>query len=223
MILLLEDDQVIASGLCYILQNEGHEVLHCVTLAAAREALRKHTFTLAVLDLGLPDGSGFAVCQTLKETSPATAVIFLTAEDGENEIVEGFSLGADDYITKPFSVRELVARIRAVLRRSAAAGQPEPEAVALGEVLVYPGSGRVARDGRDVSLTALEYRLLVFFARHKGQLLTRDQLLENLWDVDGSFVNDNTLTVYIKRLRDKLGEEVISTVRGLGYTAGGKA
>ena len=170
----------------------------------------------------LPDGSGYDVCRALRARGE-TPVIFLTACDDEVNVVMGLEMGADDYVTKPFRVRELMARIKNVLRRR---GSTDTEAIRLGDVRIYPAQARVMRGGQEILLTALEYRLLLTLASNEGQTLTRGQLLESIWDAAGDFVNDNTLTVYIKRLREKLEDDpqnprLIQTVRGLGYRAVG--
>ena len=173
-------------------------------------------FDLVLLDVSLARGSGFPVCKAAKEKD--VPVIFLTASGDENSVVKGLDMGADDYITKPFRPRELVSRIRSVLRRSGA-----ESVLLLGNgVTVDPDRGVVTKDGVEIKLSALEFRLLMAFLNHRGKLMTREKLLEDIWDIAGDFVNDNTLTVYIKRLRVKLGDDpqnpqIIKTVRGLGY------
>jgi DNA-binding response OmpR family regulator len=215
-ILFVEDDALIASGLVYALESEGYAVTHCGTVADAGQAIAKQKFDLAVLDVGLPDGTGFDVLKKLKEHGDAP-VIFLTAVEDEGNTVLGFDLGADDYITKPFRLRELLARIKAVLRRREGAAA---DILTLGSAVINTRTAKVTKNGAEVELTALEYRLLLTFAAHRGQVLTRAQLLESLWDVAGNYVTDNTLTVYVKRLREKLGDEsLIETVRGMGYRA----
>ena len=193
-ILLVEDDRAIVMGLTYSLEQEGYQVTVQEDCPSALKVLEEQTFDLCLLDLTLPGGSGYDVCRRVKELGD-TPVIFLTAMDDEVNVVMGLDMGADDYITKPFRVRELLSRIRSVLRRARRGGE---------------------------NLTALEYRLLLTFLNHPGQVLTRSQLLEGIWDVAGDFVNDNTLTVYIKRLREKLEDnpqapQIIKTVRGVGY------
>ena len=172
---------------------------------------------LVLLDITLAQGNGFSVCARIKEEYQIP-VIFLTAMDDEYSVVAGLDMGADDYISKPFRPRELVSRMRNVLRRS---GRAERAAV-IGDLTVDTDRGVVLREGRELYLSALEYRLLLVFLNHRGQILSRDVLMEELWDISGEFVNDNTLTVYIKRLREKIeldpGNPVIlRTVRGLGY------
>ena len=222
-ILLVEDDKTIVLGLSYSLRQEGYEVDACCDVASALAAIRTETFALALLDLSLPDGNGYDVCRAIKAKSD-TPVIFLTACDEEVNVVMGLDMGADDYITKPFRLRELLSRVRTVLRRTSHTGDGGQE-LCLGAVTIQTGQAKVVKNGADIPLTALEYRLLLTFAANKGQVLTRSRLLEGIWDVGGDFVNDNTLTVYIKRLREKIEDDpqnpaVIQTVRGLGYKAG---
>lgn len=209
----MEDDEIIASGLCYALEKEGYAVTHCDTLAGAVSLIAENDFALGIIDIGLPDGSGFDACKALKAKGDA-AVIFLTAVDDEGNTVRGFDMGADDYIAKPFRLRELLSRIKAVLRRHEGGS---PDIVYLGDVTINTRLAKVTKEGSEVELTAIEYRLLLYFALHKGRTLTRRQILDSLWDGAGNFVNDNTLTVYIKRLREKIGEGLILTVRGIGY------
>ena len=216
-ILLVEDDDTITQVLRYALEQEGYALTTAATVADAKAALQApQRFDLLLIDLGLPDGSGFEVCRFARGKGDA-AVIFLTARDDEGNTVLGLDMGADDYVTKPFRIRELQSRIRAVLRRRAGT------AVTLlpGGVRVDTKKAEVTRDNQPVPLSALEYRLLLVFLAHPGQVLTRSQLLSEVFDEGGNFVNDNTLTVYIKRLRARLetpgGPALIATVRGLGY------
>ena len=214
-ILLVEDDAAIVSTLCEFLENEGFSISAAETESKAL-ALLEQPFDLALLDISLKTGSGFGVCKAAKEKG--VPVIFLTASGDENSVVKGLDMGADDYITKPFRPRELVSRIKSVLRRSGA----EPALALSNGMTVDPDRGAVLKDGEEIKLSALEFRLLLVFLNHRGRLLTRETLLENIWDIAGDFVNDNTLTVYIKRLREKLGDDpqkpwLIKTVRGLGY------
>lgn len=212
-ILLLEDDTMIASGIIYALNNEGYEVVHCQNVQSAFEKIRSQSFQLAILDMQLPDGNGFEVGEKLKNTT--TPVIFLTIVDDEAEVVKAFEEGADDYVVKPFRIRELLARVKRTLQKKSGAKQ---EIVVLGRAEIHMDAGKVYVDGKQVELTALEYRLLLIFAMNRSKLLTRTQILEKIWDMEGSFVEDNTLTVYVKRLREKLGDAVcIETVRGMGY------
>lgn len=218
-IFLLEDDEAIGIGLKYSLENEGFKITLARSAKQAESIIEKESFSLYILDINLPDGSGYDICRKIKQAGDFP-VIFLTAYDDEVNVVMGLDIGADDYITKPFRVRELVARIKSVLRRC---GKDKSEpTVKLGNVCVNLNEARVTRDGEEVVLTAMEYRLLLTFLNNRGKVLSRNKLLEEIWDVDGDFVNDNTLTVYIKRLRDKIERDpacptIIKTVRGLGY------
>jgi len=213
-ILLVEDDAIIASGLVYALEQEGYAVIHSGSLANAKQEALINTFDLAIIDMQLPDGTGFDVREKLKDTG--TSIIFLTVVDDEGNIVRAFESGADDYITKPFRLRELLARIKRTLN---ARGDAERSLfLTIGKIKIDVSAGKVYHDETLLDLTALEYRLLLIFAQNKGQMLSRTQILENIWDSAGNFVEDNTLTVYVKRLREKLnGAVVIETVRGLGY------
>lgn len=218
-LLLVEDDEAIAVGLEYSLSQEGFEVITCYNAASAMERIASEYFDFAIIDISLPDGNGFDVCKKLKEKGD-TPVIFLTARDDEGSVVMGLDIGADDYITKPFRLRELHSRIRAVLRR--ANKLSEDHIINIGGLTVNLAEGKVKKNGREVFLTALEYRLLLTLISNRGQVLTRDQLLQSIWDVSGDFVNDNTLTVYIKRLRENIEDDpqnptIIKTVRGIGY------
>lgn len=214
-ILLVEDDVMIASGVKYALEMEGYEVIHVTDIKSAFDVIKDNYFELAILDMQLPDGIGFDVSDKLKTSS--TAIIFLTVVDDENTIVKAFENGSDDYIIKPFRIRELLARIERTL--SAKNSQiPKTNIIRIGDVEINTEAGKVYIDQIPVELTALEYRLLLIFANNKGVLLSRSQILDKIWDIDGNFVEDNTLTVYIKRLREKLGKSInIETVRGIGY------
>lgn len=222
-ILVVEDDSTIAMGLEYSLKQEGFSVTVRHDVASAEQILASTPFDLVLLDVALPDGTGFDLCRKIRSRS-SMPVIFLTARDDEVNVVMGLDMGADDYVTKPFRVRELVSRIKSVLRRS----QQEPvraSTITLGDVEIYIDQARVTKQGQDIPLTTMEYKLLLTLATHKGQVLTRNQILENIWDISGEFVNDNTLTVYIKRLREKIEDDpqrpkLIHTIRGLGYKAG---
>ncbi|WP_251866183.1 response regulator transcription factor [Enterococcus malodoratus] len=220
-IFLVEDDQVIAKNLIILLQAEGFVVTHTANMSDAFAKVRENKFDLALVDVSLPDGNGFTVCTEIKALQEIP-VIFLTASADESSVVTGLTMGADDYITKPFRPRELVARIKNSLRKS---GQVQTAFEVLG-LYVDSTSGSVRKNGSDVFLSALEYRLLLVFVNHPKSILTRERLLDELWDAAGEFVNDNTLTVYIKRLREKIEDEpakpqIIQTVRGIGYRLGG--
>ena len=228
-IFLLEDDTGISMGLKYSLEKEGYEVTHAASVKEANDMFQKDTFALAILDINLPDGSGIDVCKKIKETEDVP-VIFLTAYDDEVNVVMGLEIGADDYICKPFRVKELMARIKTVLRRAGKTkvSSSDPE-IHIGNVIIRLNEAKVQKmtdqdSGKmsDLELTAMEYKLLLVLCQNRGKVLSRSQILEEMWDVRGDFVNDNTLTVYIKRLRDKIEDDptnpiVIKTVRGLGY------
>ena len=215
-ILIVEDDITIIRTLDAYLHSEGFETVSVSEEREALTAIVNENVDLLLLDISLAEGSGFAVCEAAKERR--LPVIFLTASGDENSVVRGLDMGADDYIAKPFRPRELVSRIRSVLRRS---GKTK-RVVMLGSVSVDAEKGIVSKNGTEINLSALEFRLLMTFVNHRGKLLTRNALLEEIWDAGGDFVNDNTLTVYIKRLREKIEDdpqkpEIIKTVRGLGY------
>lgn len=216
---VLEDDAAIGMGLSYSLKNEGYDVTVAKNVKSAYEILNKETFSLYILDLTLPDGSGYDVCREIKKSGDFP-VIFLTAYDDEVNVVMGLELGADDYISKPFRVKELLARIKSVLRRYS---KDSPDGiVSVGSIKVNTNEAKIYKNGAEIILTAMEYKLLLIFINNRGKVLSRQRLLEDIWDVTGDFVNDNTLTVYIKRLRDKIEEDpakpqIIKTVRGLGY------
>lgn len=219
-IFLVEDDKAIAKNLVLLLRSEGFKVTHVPTRSEALTALARNKFDLALLDISLPDGNGFTVCTEIKETQDIP-VIFLTASGDEASVVTGLNIGADDYITKPFRPRELIARIGTALRKSGRS----PSAFEICGLHVDMASGVVKKDGNEVFLSPLEYRLLLVFISNPKSIITRSRLLDELWDAAGEFVNDNTLTVYIKRLREKIENnsttpQIILTVRGMGYRLG---
>ena len=216
-ILLVEDDQCIVTNLTEYLTKEGYEVKSSSGQKDALKLVENQKFDLVLLDITLSDGNGFSVCKAIK-SDYNIPVIFLTASGDEYSTVTGFELGADDYIAKPFRPRELVLRIKNILRLTAGTNS----VIKLGKIMVDIDKGIVSKNGKDIHLSALEYRLLLVFLSNRGIVLSRTQLLDAIWDIAGDFVNDNTLTVYIKRLREKLEEdpqnpELIKTVRGLGY------
>lgn len=218
-VLLVEDDKMILEGLEIALRQEGYTVLTAQTYREALGALERAELPdMCLLDVMLPDGDGYGICRELRKRS-SIPILFLTACEDELHTVMALELGADDYIVKPFRIKELLARMKAVLRRS---GLRQAEAVIyVGENRIYPELGKVYAGERTVLLTAMEYRLLMIFVSHRGKTLTREQILNDIWDDVGEFVNDNTLSVYVKRLRKKLGateeEPLIQTVRGIGY------
>lgn len=218
-IFLLEDDDAIGSGLTYSLENEGYTVTLAKNVKDALKIIAEESFALYILDLTLPDGSGYDVCKKIKEIGDLP-VIFLTAFDDEVNVVMGFDMGADDYISKPFRVKELLVRIKSVLRRY---NRESPDGIVkIKNLLINTNEAKVYKNNAEIILTAMEYRLLLILLNNRGSVLSRNQLLENIWDIGGDFVEDNTLTVYIKRLRDKIEDDptkpvFIKTVRGLGY------
>ena len=225
-ILLVEDDPLIVEGLSELLEAEGYEVVSAAdqdgAIASALNPADGTAPDLVLLDLTLARGNGFAVCSAVKAARPNLPVIVLTASVDEVNTVTGLSLGADDYVAKPFRPRELVARVAAVLRRSRAAASPR---ITWGPLAIDPERAVVAKDGAEVALSALEYRLLLLFATNPGRLITRERMRDVLWDAAGAYVEENTLSVYVKRLRAKVERdpahpELIVTVRGLGYRAG---
>lgn len=217
-ILLVEDEETILFALRAGLFREGYDILTAGSLAEAG-ILAEENPDLIVLDLGLPDGEGLEFLKRCRKMD-GPPVIILTARDEEADIIRGLDMGADDYVTKPFKLGILLSRIRAALRRS----RPDSAAQRLvcGDVVLDKIETRVCAGGKEVLLTAGEYRLLEILLENKKRTLTRTLLLEQLWDIDGNFVNSNTLTVLIKRLREKLGgdpQRIIKTVRGIGYKA----
>ncbi|MDO5785765.1 MAG: response regulator transcription factor [Eubacteriales bacterium] len=220
-IFLVEDDKKIAKNLMLLLHAEGFFVTHASTQKEAGRILSESKFDLALVDISLPDGNGFAVCTEIKHTQNIP-VIFLTASGDEASVVTGLNMGADDYVVKPFRPRELIARIQTALRKSGRS----PAAFTTDGIHVDVTTGVVKKDGKEVFLSALEYRLLLVFINNPKSIITRDRLLDELWDAAGEFVNNNTLTVYIKRLREKIEDDpthpkIILTVRGTGYRLGG--
>ena len=220
-IFLVEDDKEIAKNLARLLFSEGFTVTHASTQREAVTMLANNKFDLALVDISLPDGNGFAVCTEIKQTQNIP-VIFLTASGDEASVVTGLNMGAEDYITKPFRPRELIARIGTALRKKG----HSPSAFKISGLFVDTASGIVKKDGKEVFLSALEYRLLLVFINNPKSVITRDRLLDELWDAAGEFVSNNTLTVYIKRLREKIEDSpaaprIILTVRGIGYRLGG--
>lgn len=216
-ILLVEDDRMIIENLTEFLKTEGFQVWSADGQEKAMKILRNQHFDLILLDITLAQGNGYSTCTQIK-SHYEIPIIFLTALDDEFSVVTGLDMGADDYISKPFRPRELVARMRTVLRRNS----KTPNFLSCREIRIDPVKGIVTKRGEEIFLSALEYRLLLVFFQHRGMVMSRSMLLEEIWDIAGEYVNDNTLTVYIKRLRDKIEDnpqepKIIKTVRGLGY------
>ena len=218
-ILLVEDNEAIIMGLKYSLEQENIKVLIAKNVIETRQKLNQEKIDLVLLDVSLPDGNGFDICKEIKQKQDIQ-VIFLTAQDEETSVVFGLDLGADDYITKPFRTRELISRINSVLRRY---GKKEDitNIIQYKNIKIDTDSAKVYKDEKEIIFTSLEYKILLMLFTNQNKLITREQLLEKIWDIAGNFVNDNTLTVYIKRIREKLQDEtIIKTVRGLGYRIG---
>jgi|SRR5699024_37708 len=218
-ILLVEDDSTLAMGIEYSLGKEGYDVDIARNFAEGKSSIDNDKYNLIILDISLPDGNGFDLCKYVRRDS-MTPIIFLTAKDEEVNIVMGLDIGADDYITKPFRIRELISRIKAVLRRYGSL--EKRDTLASRDIKVYLLESKVFINEELVFLTPSEYKLLIIFMNNPHQVLSRTNILENLWDTEGDFVDDNSLSVYIRRLREKIEEDsskprYIKTVRGIGY------
>lgn len=219
-VLLVEDDLSIIDGLEFSLQKNGFNVDIARTVKEAFLALNDKTYDLLIIDLALPDGSGFDICKKVRRSS-YVPIIFLTASDEEVNIVMGLDIGGDDYITKPFKLNELISRINALLRRAKLSNCTQHEISSNG-ITVKLLENRVWKDNREIELTASEYRLLCLLMQHPNSILTREMILDRLWDHNGSFIDDNTLSVYVRRLREKIEDDpenpaFLLTARGLGY------
>lgn len=216
-ILLVEDNYTIIMGLKYSLEQENFKVISAQNVSEFNGKIDKNDIDLVLLDVSLPDGNGFEICKEIKSKKDIP-VIFLTAQDEETSVVLGLDLGADDYIVKPYRTRELISRINSVLRRY---GHNESNLIQYKNIKIDTSSAKVYKDNEEIIFTSLEYKILLMLFSNQNKLISREQLLEKIWDIAGNFVNDNTLTVYIKRIREKLGDEIIiKTVRGLGYRIG---
>ena len=217
-ILLVEDNETITKGLKYSLEQEKFEVETAQNIVMAKTKIKKGKFDLYLLDISLPDGDGYEICKYVKKLGDVP-VIFLTAKDEESNVVQGLDMGADDYIIKPFRTRELISRIKSVLRRYYHEEINEVQ-IKCGNIIIDNSKLLVYKDGKEITFTGLEYKILFMLVSNKGILVTREQILDKIWDIAGNFVNDNTLTVYIKRIRNKLDDKdgkFIQTVRGIGY------
>lgn len=217
---MLEDDAALVDGLQYALTKSGYEIEVAGSVREAKELL-KQKFDLLLLDVSLPDGTGFEICEAVRGEGSRVPIIFLTAADDEMSVVRGLDGGGDDYVTKPFRLGELCSRIHALLRRAGLSGK-ERNLLKSGEITIELDKGRVLRSGSVLELTGAEYRLLCLLIRNEGIVVTRNMILEELWDSGGNFVDDNTLSVYIRRLREKIEEDPskprrLMTVRGFGY------
>lgn len=219
-ILMIEDDSTIAFGVKYALEQEGFKIDICKDLESGRSNINEKSYDIILLDVMLPDGNGYDFCKEIRKIKN-TPIIFLTACDDEVNIVMGLDIGGDDYITKPFRVRELISRIKAVVRRNKGEDKGK-KILSYGNLSIHTLEARVYKNGEEVFLTSAEYKLLLILIQNENIVLSRNQILEKLWDVTYDFINDNTLTVYIKRLREKIEDDssnpkFIITVRGMGY------
>lgn len=218
-ILLVEDNETIVMGLKYSLEQENFQVISALNVEKAKDILNKETIDLILLDVTLPDGNGFELCKYIKQKLDVP-VIFLTAQDEETSVVVGLDMGADDYIVKPFRTRELISRINSVLRRYDK-NIEKSSIVQYKNIKIDTNMAKVYKDNEEIIFTSLEYKILLMLFTNQNKLITREELLDKIWDIAGNFVNDNTLTVYIKRIREKLEDDtIIKTVRGLGYRIG---
>ena len=220
-ILMVEDDSTIAFAVKYAVEQESFNLDIASDLNQAREIVSTKVYDLILLDVMLPDGNGYEFLKDLRKHDEDTPVIFLSACDEEVNIVMGLDIGADDYITKPFRVRELISRINAILRRKGKI-QDNKKIIKFKNISIHTLEARVFKNDEEIILTSAEYKLLLILIQNKNVVLTRAQILEKLWDVTYDFINDNTLSVYIKRLREKIEDdsskpEYILTVRGVGY------
>lgn len=219
-ILMIEDDSTIAFGVKYALEQEGIKIDISKDLESGRFNVNENNYDLILLDVMLPDGNGYDFCKEIRKINN-TPIIFLTACDDEVNVVMGLDLGGDDYITKPFRVRELISRIKAVMRRNKGEDKSK-KVLKYGDLSIHTLEARVFKGSEEVFLTSVEYKLLLILIQNENIVLSRNQILEKLWDVTYDFINDNTLTVYIKRLREKIEDDSsnphhIITVRGIGY------
>ena len=221
-IIMVEDDSTIAFAVKYAVEQESFNLDIAENLENARKIVNSKEYDLILLDVMLPDGNGYEFLKQLREHDEDTPVIFLTACDEEVNIVMGLDIGGDDYITKPFRVRELISRINAILRRKGKSQDSNKKILKFKNISIHTLEARVFKNNEEIFLTSAEYKLLLILIQNKNMVLSRAQILEKLWDVTYDFINDNTLSVYIKRLREKIEDDsskpqYILTVRGLGY------
>ena len=211
-IMLVEDDAYLRDGLCELLEKEGYSVESACNCSEGRNIFNKSVFNLVILDVMLPDGNGLELCTEIRNQGSDVPILFLTACDEEFQIVRGLDAGADDYVTKPFRLLELLSRVRALLRRRTGATVYQNN-----DLFVDISTMSVKKNGENIILTPTEFQILSVLIQNSGIIVTRNNLLEKIWDCDGNFIDDNTLSVHISRLRDKIGADHIATVRGTGY------
>lgn len=225
-ILVLEDDLALSAGLCFELDSNGYLTVAAYNCQKARQLLKEDTFDLAIMDVNLPDGSGFDLCREVKAVKPELPVIFLTANDLEQDVLNGFDLGAEDYVTKPFQMQIFLRRVEVALRRGSKTAAVPADCWSDGFLLLDFGALTAVRGGEKLAITPNEYKLLKALTENGGNIITRQLLLERLWDCDGNYIDDHTLTVTMNRLRAKIEDDshtYIKTVRGMGYIwTGGK-
>ncbi len=218
-ILVIEDNEMIIKGLKYTLEQENFDFEFVKKASEVEEKIYNNKYDLIILDISLPDGNGFDICKSIKSDFNDLPIIFLTALDDENDIVKGFNLGAEDYITKPFRNKVLISRINNVLKRY---NKSQKEIIS-GDIKIDLENDRVYKINdnkteKEIFLTPLEFKILAYLFQNKGKIVPREKILEQIWDLAGNIVNDNTLTVYIKRIREKTNENyIIKTVKGIGY------
>ena len=214
-ILLIEDNESILKGLVYSLEQERFKVTTAMTIKDSKNLLESNNiYNLIILDISLPDGSGFDLCKYIK-SNYNIPIIFLTAKDEEQDVVQGFDLGADDYIIKPFRIRELISRANNILRRY---NNIQTNIITSSNIKIDLDAQRVYKNDDEIVLTALEYKILALLFTNINQTVSREKILDKIWDIAGNYVNDNTLTVYIKRIRAKLSpNDIIKTIKGIGY------
>ncbi len=209
-ILLVEDDSFLRDGLCEMLEKEGYSVKPCTCIGDARKEIA-NGYSLVILDAMLPDGNGFDFCSAVRESGNNVPILFLTACDEEIQIVRGLDAGADDYVTKPFKLLELMSRIRALLRRNT------NSVIHSSDLSIDTNNMTVKKNGKPIFVTKTEFQILSTLIRNNGTIVTRAALLQRIWDIEGDFIDDNTLSVHISRLREKIGSKHIATIRGVGY------
>lgn len=210
-IFLLEDDTFLRDGLCEILESNGYQVTSVSAIKDAREILQSSSFEIIILDVMLPDGSGFDLCQEIRNTGISTPILFLTACDDEIQIVRGLDCGADDYVTKPFKLLELLSRVRALIRRSKSVLYKSSD------IVINTENMTVKKNDKNIFVTKTEFQILSALLRNSGIIVTRSSLLQSIWDDNNNFIDDNTLSVHMSRLREKIGANHIATIRGIGY------